>query len=213
MLGPQYGCTSQQGAADLKDFVLGLPPGFLGNPTATPLCPQAQLEATSCPHDDVLGSAVIHNLVAKTSPTDLSTHLFNAETVGAEPARLGTEVFPSNPAGPFPITVAVRTTGDYGIDSTNTDTPRNLGGPPGLNAQIDTVLCATVPCELANPGDVWSPLSYSPGARPFFRNPTSCGTKTVTLDATSWKADPVVAPCRGDLRREWLRERAVRPRR
>ena len=51
--------------------------------------------------------------------------------------------------------------------------------------QIETVLCAQVPCKAADeqdPGTV-QPL---PPTRPFFRNPTSCKAATATLEARSW---------------------------
>ena len=35
-------------AADVKDLTVGLPPGLVGDPTATPLCTVAQLQADSC---------------------------------------------------------------------------------------------------------------------------------------------------------------------
>ena len=67
--------------------------------------------------------------------------------MGLEPARLGTSVFPSEPAGPFPIKIDLRTDGDYGIDSALIDIPKNLGGPQAVITQIETVLCAQVPCK------------------------------------------------------------------
>src|SRR6185436_17485297 len=39
----------------VKDLTIGLPPGVVGDPTATPLCTVAQLNANACPADTQVG--------------------------------------------------------------------------------------------------------------------------------------------------------------
>ena len=110
-----YGCTpstggGQQGAY-LKDFTLKLPPGFLGNPNSVPACPTHLWLAGSCPDNTQLGHAT-----ADTAPNGIlflvTTSVFNLQTLGWEPARLGTEVVPGIPPGPLPNSVTLRSAPD-----------------------------------------------------------------------------------------------------
>src|SRR4029079_10441770 len=108
-----------------------------------------------------------------------------------------TGTFPSTPGGPFPVTIAVRTTGDRGLDSTLNNIPRNLGAAIGLPVDIFNVLCARVPCQeqlgpnhdVTNNYVTWDQAH----SHPFFVNPTSCGTKTASLDARSCRTNPVTS--------------------
>ena len=91
--------------------------------------------------------------------------MFNLQTLGWEPARLGTEVVPGVPPGPLPNSVTLRTApdpveldepnqqgaerydgdeGDYGINSYQINIPKELGGILGKVRAIDIVLCAYV---------------------------------------------------------------------
>ncbi len=190
-----YGCTGQQSKGKIADFKLRLPPGFLGNPGATLACPTHLFIASSCSDRSILGWSVTETVIDGASnftpPTRIETPVFNVATLGLEPARLGTRQFPSEPAGPFPIKIDLRTTGDYGIDSALIDIPKNLGGPQALITQIETILCAQVPCKAADPQDPGT-VTPLPPTRPFFRNPTSCKPATATLEARSWAPNAVV---------------------
>lgn len=189
-IAPTRGCVNtterSQITAKLKDFKLHLPPGFLGNPLSADICPTLTWQAAqgSCPSTTVLGSSVSDTIPEGSGAggpiLPVATPLFNVETVGLEPARLGTDRFGSTPPGPFPIVVSVRTEGDFGLDSALVNIPRNLGGPQATVMEIRTRLCAYAPCD-PNTG---APLS---GARPFFVNPTRCDVdKTSVLEARSW---------------------------
>ena len=130
-----------------------------------------------------------------------STAIYNVQTLGLEPARLGTTIFPSDPAGPFPITIGIRTSGDRGINSTLINVPRNLGGFGGTPIEITTALCGRVPtCTSqtdARNDPTLNNADYDHNATtyPFFTNPTSCGTKDVGLTARSWRSpEPPTAP-------------------
>ena len=200
-----YGCTPSQKNSYLKDFTLKLPPGFLGSPTAVPACPTHLWLAGSCPDNTQLGHAV-----ADTVPAGglfiVPTSVFNLQTLGWEPARLGTEVVPGIPPGPLPNTVTLRTApdpvelgepnqqgsnafpgdqGDYGVTSYQINIPKELGGNTGKVRAIDIVLCARVPCQEVVRNAPQTSLPQPP-TEPFFVNPTSCGTKTARLEARSY---------------------------
>ena len=209
----KLGCTPEQGDSFLKDFTLKLPPGFLGSPTSVPACPTHLWLAGSCPDNTQLGHAI-----ADTVPGGIlflvSTSVFNLQTLGWEPARLGTEVVPGVPPGPLPNTVTLRTApdpseldepnqqgadryegdeGDYGINSYQINIPKELGGNLGKVRAIDIVLCAYTPCreQIRNVAQSVVPLPDDPATtvvepQPFFVNPTSCETDKVRLEARSY---------------------------
>ena len=184
----QFGCVGDQGFAPVRDFRFILPPGMLGDPTSLPTCPYALWTAASCPPDTVVGHSVTRLRPSNASDTLLlvPSPVYNVQTLGLEPARLGTRVFPSDPAGPFPIAVTMRNSGDYGLNSALIDIPRNLGGVLALPLELETYLCGPVPCA---PTDVYEPSTIHPlpgAANTFFRNPASCRPTTVGLEAVSW---------------------------
>jgi hypothetical protein len=196
-----FECATNERSAFINDFTLKLPPGFLGSPAALPACPTFIFIANACPDNTQLGHALV-DVVTQLSDGGFlqATNVFNIETLGLEPARLGTEAVAGTPPGPFPNTVTVRTTGDYGVDSAQVDLPKDLGGNPGIVRQIDIVLCAQVPCQETNTLEPTSvvPLPGVPH-KPFFVNPTSCKTATATLEARSYAIDPVTASASADV--------------
>jgi hypothetical protein len=190
-IGPNRGCIDTEERSQirtkLKDFSLHLPPGFLGNPLAMDVCPAVEWQAAqgSCAAETVLGSSVSETIpqgsIARSPLLPVFTRLYNVETVGLEPARLGTDRFGSTPPGPFPIIVSVRTAGDFGLDSGLVNIPRNLGGPEATIMEIKTTLCSHVPCDP-------NTFAHDPAtAKPFFVNPTRCDAdKKSVLEARSW---------------------------
>src|SRR5437660_6320315 len=163
-VGPFYACTGKEKTAFIREFKLHLPPGLVGNPVAAPACPLAIWQAALCPTSSALGYSVSETYQSGTNdshvpPFLVPTIIFNVATLGLEPARLGTRKFPSEPPGPLPVVITLDTTGDYGLNSAVTEIPRNLGGPTAIVAEIDTVLCAQVPCARTNDLD---PSSVQP---------------------------------------------------
>jgi len=146
-----FGCIGQARRAHLRDFTLKLPPGFLGNPLAVPACPTHLFLAGSCPPNTQIGHAFAD---AISDPADLipvPTSVFRIQTMGLEPARLGTEAVPGFPPGPLVNLITVRTTGDYGIDSHQINLPKELGASTGRVRAINVVLCERVPCAESDP--------------------------------------------------------------
>ena len=189
-----YGCVGDQPSGKLARLQLKLPPGFLANPTALEACPTHLFIASSCSDRSIVGHSVSENMVdggsEATPPVRVPTPVYNVQTLGLEPARFGGTQFPSEPAGPFPVTVRIRSTGDYGVDTAVIDIPRNLAGPQAVISQIETVLCAQVPCKATDQLDAATVQPLAP-TRPFFRNPTSCNPATGQLEARSWAANAV----------------------
>ena len=136
---------------------------------------------------------------ATTPPLKVPSAIYNVATLGLEPARLGTRKFPSEPPGPFPVVITLDSTNDYGLDSAWSDSPKNLGGPQAVVTEIDTVLCAKMPCAPTNEVDPARSPNPSAGSpiRPFFRNPTSCMPVTATLEASVQREADHHGPHRG----------------
>jgi hypothetical protein len=178
-------------AADLKDLVIHLPPGLVGNPLATPTCSETELEANACPAASDVGD--ISNNVTVTVlgllPVDLTVNgqVFNVTPRAGEPARFGIVLSPLPFDVPpltgvlFPPIIlqspAVLRPGDFGLDTVLTDLP-------------NTTTVAGIPTEI-NINAVDLNLAGLVGNPPqgFLRNPTSCGTHTVGFDAAAYNAE------------------------
>lgn len=198
---PEYGCNLRQSEFNslIKDFIISLPPGLLGNPTAVIPCPQALWILIACPAESVVGNSLALGLVNGAAPflpnkvaaIQIPTPLYVLETVGFEPARLGTSKLPADPPGPLPILVGVRSTGDFGVDSSVDTLPSALSFAAKLTS-IDTNLCKDVPCHPTT----LQPLNAAT-ARPFSVNPTSCKQATTRLLARPYPPPPGVPPPAG----------------
>lgn len=161
----------QEPEHQLKDVVIHLPPGLLGNPLATTACSEQQLNANACPAESAVGTvsntAVLHNLPAP--PLTVNGTIFNVTPRAGEPARFG---FVLNAPG-SPIIVqsgASLRSGDFGLDTTLNDLPRTVMG-----AQIDITHI-----EFTLNGQAGSP------PQGFLRNPTSCGSHPTGIDVTAY---------------------------
>jgi hypothetical protein len=185
------GCTRQQYDARTKDLIFHLPPGFVGNPQVVTPCPQFLFIASTCPQDSQVGySFSLGEQGFGGNLAQVPTRLLVVQTLGLEPARLGTDGILGEPSGPFAVTVSLRTSGDYGIDSVVAGLPTVLGNFDAKVEQIDTVLCAAAPCTgtAGSPRDGF-PITVTPlpGAKPFFVNPTSCKLAQASLQSNTWQ--------------------------
>ena len=114
----------------LKDARLALPPGFVGDPSAVPVCSYRDFLGNACPNDTAVGTATIgiyegvgyysaklhrelDNAQTVTNP------LYNVEPPGGVPAELGVMVLTAHP---LLFDASVRTGGDYGITVASTNT-------------------------------------------------------------------------------------------
>ena len=166
----------------VKDLTISLPPGLLGNPTATPLCTIAQLQADSCPSSTQVGTistaATVHllNPLPITQDLTVSGTIYNVTPPSAvdsdTPARLGVVLRPVG-SSPLPLLskivqtsdVRLRTTTDFGLDTALVNIPNAAHALSGA---------------LSFPIDIRSidiHLSGTAGGKAFMRNPTSCGTR------------------------------------
>jgi hypothetical protein len=174
---------------DVKDLTVGLPPGLVGDPTATPLCAISQLQSDSCPSASQVGTvtaqvtAHLADPLPLTLPLTVNGSLYNVDAPTGEPARFGIVLRPigSDPLPVFQKIIQVSDVqlrkSDYGLNTVLTDIPNvahALGG--GLSVPTDI-----------NSLDI--SLSGMVGGKGFMRNPTSCGTKATTFTADSY-GDP-----------------------
>jgi hypothetical protein len=167
----------------VRDLILHLPPGLVGNPLATPQCTPQELQADACPALSTVG-AVSSNVDIIVPPgvpvaTTVSGDMYNLQPQPGEPARFGIVLRP-DPLGLLPKTIlesgAVLRKSDFGLDSVIKDIPNEADGLPVNIKSQDVTLFGTA-------GDP---------PQGFIRTPTSCGTKTTGFEATAWN-DPGTA--------------------
>jgi hypothetical protein len=171
----------------VKDLTIGLPPGLIGDPTG-PVdengdpCTVPDLNADACPTETEVGSVTAHVNVhvldpLLTLPLTVNGSIYNLEPQQGEPARFGIVLRPLS-VPPLPPVLpnivqqaAVKLRPDFGLSTVLTDTPHQSSGLETDITSLDMSLQGTANGES------------------FMRNPTSCGTKTTTFEATSY-ADP-----------------------
>jgi hypothetical protein len=202
--------VGEQGVAQgsLKDVRLEVPPGFVGDPNATPKCSYSEFITNKCPDDTVVGIAATYISTGEEEPLRVKDPVYNVEqspSVAAEFAfRVDTIV-------PVFIDASVRTGGDYGI----TENVRNI--PNAATVYASKVTIWGVPAAAShNPvrgeclskeesegyaglgvgedeqeGPTESTGKQCPAnvpVLPLLTNPTSCATsRTTTLSVDSWE--------------------------
>src|SRR5687767_7411246 len=154
---------SFSGLDDVRDLTVHLPPGLVGDPTSTPLCTEAQLTADSCPEASQIGTTTTQANLLDAVPLTIPGEVFNVQPRAGEPARLGIVLSPPVGAKVILQSAAQLRPADFGLDTVLEDIPNTADGTPITITGIELTL---------------------DGA--FMRNPTSCGTKTTTADATSY---------------------------
>ena len=164
---------------DIKDLDLHLPPGLVGNPNATPRCPLATFRANGqCPDATQVGEAS-NDLVldAVGLPLTASGPIYNVQTEGNEPARLGIRVNSPIP-GAAPIlleSVASTRPTDQGLDSALRNIPNKADGQDITITALDVVL--------------YGKSGAQKNGKPFARNPTSCAVAETSFDAVSYAGE------------------------
>jgi hypothetical protein len=99
---------------DAKDAIVHLPPGFIGNPHATPQCSIAEFSADECPIDSQVGIAN----VSATNGIPFDTAVYNILPPPDVAGLLGFKIFLFDT--PQFTVLSSRTGGDYGLDSDTT---------------------------------------------------------------------------------------------
>ena len=185
-----------------------LPPGFVGDPSATPTCPLSLFlkrrgNIDECPSDSVVGVADssyyarnIIGAITETNPVN------NLEPQPGEPARLGWYV----PLTEFPLYIdtSLRSGGDYGVTSTTPNITQDvafvssnvtLWGVPGAASHdkarnwncLETSRGITPAEVLNNAFSLCTPLGVT-HPPPFFDMPTSCtGPLQTSVEVDSWQ--------------------------
>ncbi len=188
------------GSEKVRDFDLNLPPGLVGDPGAvTVKCSAAQASSGTCPAGSIVGNASADTTAVLPPPLSVTQNLtasgpiYVMDPIGDEPARLAMKL-QANPI-PLPITlpppldglssliippinassaINLRSPGDFGLTTLVRELPQSAETAIGTAQARINSLTLTLNASASNP------------LRPFMTNPTSCGAKTVSIDATSY---------------------------
>jgi hypothetical protein len=168
---------------DVENLRVGLPPGMIGDPTATPQCTEAELNSSSgCPANTQVGTTTVNaTLTVLVVPVtlDIQGKIFNLEPHPGEPARFGIiltpiALDPLPPLLPVVLESAVELRqSDLGLDTVVANIPNMTQGlPTHINSMSLTLQ--------GQP---------SGGTKPFMRNPTSCDEAVTNFTADAYGSD------------------------
>jgi hypothetical protein len=187
----------------LKDVRVELPPGFVGNPEATPRCAYQEFTqvagAASCPNDTAVGVETTYVRQRRAGRfLSISSPVYNMAPSPGIPAEFG---FKAKTVVPILLDASVRTGGDYGLTIT----------VPNINEAVDiygsTVTIWGVPADPSHDSlrgkcleedeeggirttykSTGEECPVNVPVKPFLTNPTSCGVpRTATLSVDSWE--------------------------
>jgi hypothetical protein len=199
----------------LKSVRAELPPGFVGNPNATPKCSYTAFTGDVCPNDTAVGEAatVFNGAHTGEEGNVESEPVYNVETPGAVAAEFG--YIPAHSV-PIFLDASVRTGGDYGITVNVRNIPLvravigsrvTIWGVPSapVHDPIRGECLNRTPSGFGVAGETPEeglrqhneeksscPKPELEGAgglpvQPLLTNPTSCGaSRTATLSVQSW---------------------------
>lgn len=188
-------------AGDLKDTWVELPAGFIGDPTATAKCSQAEfhtpnphvesgggLPSDSCPDNAELGLVRVGEGVNENEAFWVG--MYNLVPPPGVPAELGLYAYGT----PVVLTPSVRTGGDYGI------TVASSAASQALDINYLTVILWGVPGDPSHDNLRGTCLAEEGGSipecshpfqgtiKPFVSLPTSCaGPLKTTIHVDSWQ--------------------------
>ncbi len=168
-------------SANLKTVQVQLPPGLLGNPTATPTCKPYEMTSFECSPASQVGRAIVMApRVAKAIGG-----VYDLVPPAGVAAQLGARF---NTVGTVRIDAGVRTGSDYGIhadtvfitaDEAVERVEMTLWGVPANESHDFQRLCR---------GSIGTGCSSDGPLLPFLTNPTSCsGPLTSTLSVDTWQ--------------------------
>ncbi len=204
-----FGETHLLSQGSLKDVKVELPPGFVGDPSATPKCSYQAFIHSQCPNETVVGTETTYLLTSETEGSILhvGNPVYNLEPSPGTPAEFAFKV-----VGVVPVflDVSVRTGGDYGL---TVDAP-NLSEAGAFYANKVTIW--GVPAERSHdslrgtclgpdehygegglregetetegPSESLGECPVGVPVLPLLTNPTSCGVpRTASLSVDSWE--------------------------
>jgi hypothetical protein len=160
----------------IRDLTLHLPPGLVGNPSATPRCTRAQFDGGGCPAATQVGTTSV-DTIALGLPVTVNGTISNLEPSGSEPARLGIRLENALLCGPIRLESPASLRADGGLDASLAGIPRD--------AQVALLLCASVGIDV-------TALNLTLDAT-FMTNPSACAPATTRIDATSYDGEPATA--------------------
>jgi hypothetical protein len=203
---------------DAKDIEVSLPPGLVGDPTATPQCSEVAfrhtkgslgLFANECPADSQVGMTNLEFGSGLAGEKDVHeyTQVFNLVPPVGMPAEFGFLVFGS----PVVLIPRVRTASDDGINVQFTSIPQGFslvkgtvtlwGVPSDPGHDAERGICWTGPDPNLSGGGIESgepviggaeaeeKCAFTSPSRPFLSLPTSCtGPLRLSARADSWHA-------------------------
>ncbi len=186
----------------LKDVRVELPPGFVGNPEATPKCTYQEFTqnegSASCPDDTAVGVENTYVLTPASEVLSFSSPVYNIEPSPGIPAELG---FKAKTIVPILLDVSIRTGGDYGL----TVTVPNITEAADIYGNRVTIW--GTPAEASHDSlrgkclaqaeregvrttyeSTGEECPVSVPVRPFLTNPTSCGvSRTAGIGVDAWE--------------------------
>jgi hypothetical protein len=169
--------------APLKNTVVEIPPGVIGDPSVVPQCVESTVEfvTDNCPSDTQVGYADVD--VTFFGRSVKRVPVYNVVPPAGEPAEFRFAVAVSV----IHVGMQIRSDGDYGV------TASARGANAGALLYGVSLHLWGVPMDPSHDADRFPTTSHFPGAssglprRPFLRNPTSCtGPTTTAIHATSW---------------------------
>ncbi len=154
----------------VRDLVISLPPGLVGDPSSKPRCAQAAFAADTCPAATRVGGTTVDTVIPLLLgvPIAATGDVYNVVPGPGEPARLGVVVRPPLGAEKVFIVSPVRLRpSDGGLDSVITNMPSKVGIP------------------VLGPVDMWIEGMSLTLESPFVSLPTSCAAAQATVAAVS----------------------------
>lgn len=169
--------------ANLRTVEVQLPPGLIGNPTATPRCPPAAVKPNECPGTTQIGFATV---TAARGASEFGP-VYNLVPPDGVAAQLGARF---NAFGTARIDASIRSGSDYGVNADSL----SITADEGVERVEMTVW--GVPADEGHFSERFCQGEGLPGCasdaplRPFLTNPTAClGPLQSVLRVDAWQ-DP-----------------------
>ncbi len=174
---------------DVKNLVVHLPPGQVGDPTATPKCTVAELNSDTCSADTQVGVTTTTASIADAAPIEIEGTVYNLVPQPGEPARFGIVLRPDLGSKVVLQAGASLRQSDFGLDTVINDIPNTAEIIPDvLDLPITITALDLTLFGIVDPG---------PPEKSFMRNPTSCGEATTGFEATSYTGSTTSTPATG----------------